>query len=148
MTDAEGRSMKILWSLAMVLLISVPQNAQAFFTTGNELFEWGLEAQAAGSGSTTADYVKAQRFISYMSGVVDGIGLLSTTGMSTIRVCLPKSATIGQLSSIVMNYLRTHPETRRQAAATLVLAALLEAFACPNQADAGGVGYRTSGACS
>jgi len=127
--------MKIMWVLPAFLMIGVPQDVLAFFTKGNELYEWGLEAEAAEAGSTIADYNKAERFISYVTGVVDGVGLLTKAGMSTVRVCVPKDATIGQISSIVMKYLRAHPEERHQAGSTLILAALLEVYVCPKEAD-------------
>ncbi len=49
------------------------------------------------------------------------------------RSCIPENVTNGQVSDVVIKYLRDHPEERHILAAILVVKAMAEAFPCKSK---------------
>jgi len=61
----------------------------------------------------------------YIAGVVD-----SNYGRHELETCIPKGATIGQLTSVVDRYLRAHPESWHLTGESIARFAIQEAFHC------------------
>jgi Rap1a immunity proteins len=77
--------------------------------------------------------------LGYIRGAVDLIGALqgSVGGddkksfWKPTAVCLPNHATSGQITDVVIKYLREHPEERADRAGWIIIRALIKAWGCP-----------------
>ena len=68
----------------------------------------------------------------YCYGFIDGVAaLLRREPIHT--VCAPSGVTSGQLTDIIVKYLRDHPAKRHYEASSLVGLALMEAFPCKDK---------------
>lgn len=97
---------------AVLLTVVISFNAKAGFDDGNSLHE---NCQAS-------DDYKWFLCIAYIKGTIDASNTFAKLA------CIPPNATAGQLRDIVSKWLRENPEYRSSKAATLVLAAIKEAF--------------------
>ena len=111
---------------AVVLAIApalISPRASAEFYTGNKLYEYCKAAESFGGGVCGG----------YVVGVLAGVEFVegATKGVQTI--CIPDSATAGQVRDVVVRYLDAHPEKRHLHAGGLVWAALSAAFPCESK---------------
>jgi hypothetical protein len=73
--------------------------------------------------AVTSDQMVAMGFV---------VGVADTLGDRDFRyVCIAKGVTAGQLSEVVLKYLRANPEALHKAAYTLVYLALIKTWSCP-----------------
>ena len=105
---------------AIVAALSLPVPAQASYIDGNMLY-----GHCAGSLEAPEAYCLA-----YVMGVVDAMELAEGASIGGFKACIPREATVEQLTDIVKEWLGAHPEKRHLAAAGLVAAALAETFSC------------------
>lgn len=89
---------------------------------GNVLYESGLVALAR--GDQQANGLLATTYRSYVFGVIDTLSVGR-------EVCIPKDLSPATPLSVVLEFLRDHPETRDQGAAGLAAEALIAKFPCP-----------------
>jgi hypothetical protein len=47
------------------------------------------------------------------------------------RICIPMKATRGQLTDVVIKYMKDHPESRADSASLIVMRAFVEVWKCP-----------------
>ena len=109
----------ILLALAL-LLASLP--ASAAFMDGNELHEM----------CTSQNEWERLQCLGYLQGVVDGQTYVQQFWSSPLSYCANPTTTVGQVTDTVKMYLADHPEAWHNDAASLVTAALREAFPCPS----------------
>ena len=85
-----------------------------------------------GAGNSLLEALEGQEKndIGYRSGYFDGYvnGVADFSG--NVLWCPPQNVKAGQLSKIVANYLRAHPERLHKGAETLVIEALSGPFPC------------------
>ncbi len=108
---------KRLLVAAAALLWSAPSFSQGFLH-GDDLYNFCTKAEQTPAKTTCAAFIL---------GAADAL-----TG--THDICLPKEIIGKQVMEIVVDYLRSHPETRQNTAASEIGAAL-KRFRC-NNADA------------
>ena len=68
--------------------------------------------------------------IGYVSGASDQLDGMKGTVLPQLNYCLDKTVTTSQLRSLVVKYLRNHPESLDQAASYLIYDALTDAYPC------------------
>ena len=104
--------MSMKWiAAALVGAFMVPASASGFFDTGNNLLEkW--------DGTPVAR--------SYALGFIVG----TYDSMSAEQACLPELATKGQISEVVIKFIRDDPSVRHLQASTLVKVSLATTFPC------------------
>ncbi len=94
---------------------------------------WGVEMLSSTDGNNLHMYCQRSHDAcsAYIMGVADT--MLSNNGIPVNGwlICLPNGVTPVQVEDVVKASLTTHPEKRHKAAASLVQAALAEAFPCP-----------------
>ena len=87
---------------------------------------------ASNNGNSLLEALEGQEKndIGYRSGYFDGYvnGVADFSG--NVLWCPPQNVKAGQLSKIVANYLRAHPERLHKGAETLVIEALSGPFPC------------------
>ena len=107
--------MKRLLLIAALVLAGQVQATNAY-VSGSMLLEWCKDDEPL--------------CITYIAGVVDSYDTLqgSTTGGQTL--CTPEGVLVGQLASVVENYLRDNPQQLNYGAASQVLPAIREAYPC------------------
>jgi hypothetical protein len=72
--------------------------------------------------------ISAGRCLGYVEGVIDEA--LDTADPAR-KICFPKNVPSTALAEIVVNYLANNPQNRQYTAASIVVRALQEAYACP-----------------
>ena len=102
-------------STTFAMFATIAETSAPFFVSGNELY------------AMRGDAASAQMFV---AGVIDGNARL-TINDSDRRYCLPRGATLQQLTDIAMMSLEKSPATRHEPAAYLVRFALQVSFSCP-----------------
>ena len=107
--------MKKLFTLAILMILSLPVVAATNFVVGNDLLKY--------CESSHQDACRA-----YVSGVSDASQGKTWDGG---EYCLPDKIIIGQAVKVVTKYLNDHPEKLHYSASSLVHDAFLEAFPCP-----------------
>ena len=70
-------------------------------------------------------------FIRGVAGANDAFSLIPS--IKAVKHCAPENVTNGQLSRVVLKFLRQHPENLHSTGAALVLAALRNAYPCESQ---------------
>lgn len=116
-----------LVQLALLLAVIIPfgmaraANAQeqTFYLSGNEMLE--------------ACKSKSQMVVGFMMGAVDGIRFQSYFYDGTLRVCVPKEVSAGQIRDIVCRHLEENPKVRHYPTIYAVGSAVSEAFPCPKE---------------
>jgi hypothetical protein len=92
--------------IAATILSLVPAMVQA--ADGNQLHELCRSGDA----------------VYYVSGLVDGLILTN----SAKNLCIPRSATTGQLKDVVCKYVRDNPQLRHQQAPALTYSSMRSSF--------------------
>ena len=64
--------------------------------------------------------------LGYVEGVTDSL----SASPAQAPICVPDGVEGGQIKDVVVNYLRAHPETRQTSGASIIHAALYQAFPC------------------
>lgn len=111
---------KILITIA-ILSSNILSDASAYFYDGNQLIPMMREGERAERSENGADYLKASRFMGYITGVADALGT---------SVCLPDNVTIAQLGAVVTKYLNEHPDQWHLTGSHLIESALRTIFPC------------------
>jgi hypothetical protein len=65
-------------------------------------------------------------------GIIGGIRYIVTSSIMDpkYRLCIPNNVSGGQALSVVVNYMRNHPDQLNQDFATVALSALVETWRC------------------
>jgi len=104
-------------------LAVLPMQAQAVFTTGNDLL---AQMRAWEKFATSQSAANA-----YEAGVYDGYVIAAADANEAVDViCIPEKATRGQVWASVARWLKAHPTELHKDAIGLVGAALKQAFPC------------------
>ncbi|WP_395327650.1 Rap1a/Tai family immunity protein [Novosphingobium sp. BL-8H] len=105
-------------------LVLLPVAADAGFYTGNDLYEICTVQKGE------KEYLeRSYECIAYITGAVDALN--TTREAAKLKSCIPAGVTISQLKDVTVGYLRDNPETRNDAASSLVFAATRKAWSCP-----------------
>jgi hypothetical protein len=99
------------FSAGLLLLLTGPA-AATYFDTGNELYERCLAALPSPRLTCMAS---ASAFMDMME---------------TLGYTCPSGLTKGQVTDVLLKYLKDHPESRHKSAASLALEAYSTAFGC------------------
>ena len=102
-----------------VVLILVGAPASAGFQTGNSFYD----------KCSQNDDFDAMYCMGYSGAIADTLGT-GAQAINGFRACMPTGASHNQVLAIVNNWLAQNPEKRHFTAASLVAAALAEAFPC------------------
>jgi len=106
---------------AIVLLTMAPAHAQHVSTvTGNQLLEYCESKDAFAQGLCDG----------YITGASDIESMEGSAFPDRRRSCTPNTVTNGQMTDVVVKYLKDHPEERHMLAAVLVVEAVTKAFPC------------------
>lgn len=97
---------------------SIFGNGSAFYS-GNSLYEKCRNINNA---------IQYNTCLGYIAGISDAMDLRYS--VSGFVACEPKSATLGQVKDVAIQFLDRHPEWRHFSADILVARALSEAFPC------------------
>ena len=104
--------MRLLFVFPFVFTASVSAQAEGVFLSGNALLQ---ECEPKPNP--------------LCQGIVAGYSdMLSLNG----QICKPLSVTVGQVSDVVVKFLREHPANRHYSAASIARFALKNAFPCPH----------------
>lgn len=71
--------------------------------------------------------------INYVLGVSDALSFFEDAGASKSFICTTTNVTAGQMTDVVIKYLKDNPAVRNQGAAGLTWSALTDAFPCPKK---------------
>ncbi|MGM3172542.1 Rap1a/Tai family immunity protein, partial [Dickeya lacustris] len=100
-------------------------DARSYFHDGNELNQWVEADERTRNGrAMDSDFQDAAMLHGYSIGIFElGEGKI---------FCSPKtgSLVVGQVSDVVSQYIKTHPEQRNLPAVILTTKALTQAFPC------------------
>jgi hypothetical protein len=123
------KSFSILFvACGLVAIVSSP--ASAAYVNGQDLNDWANAYDRASAGvGTSADFAPASELRGFVIGTYDQLELSMPVGKCFIN------PTKGQLTSIVTNYVRAHPEQWDRPGVRLVYAAFAEA--CRKKQPAG-----------
>lgn len=114
---------KVTLALALGLVLSWDDTAQAHFTSGNDL----LKECTAREGEATY-YQSSAYCTAYITGAADALD--AERYMTVKSTCIPSGVTAGQLRDIVVAYLQANPTNRHISGYLLVNLALIGAFDC------------------
>jgi hypothetical protein len=126
-----------LISLALIGRAALAQTEQKIIATGNDMLPFCILAEQIITGqsntppATTLDAYKMGR----CNGMVQGIRYLtnSATRAGDYPTCMPDTVTPGQLLSVVVRYMRNHPEHLHRQFELLVFDAYKAAWPCKRQ---------------
>lgn len=118
------RSICNVGAFAAALSLACPLAAEdsSPLKTGNDLLQ---------TCTDTSNLVMITGCIGFISGVSRGTAAALETVNNRQFFCVPLGADNGQLTDIVVKWLRDHPEMRHHDATGLVIVALRGAFPCP-----------------
>jgi hypothetical protein len=107
----------------MIGLLMMLAAESAIYMPGNELY-----------GLCTGDQLGQMQCMRYIEGVTDGIAVTQISDEQNARaVCVPKAASIEQLTDVTVRLMKDQPDKRHLHASTLVWVALKQAFPCPTK---------------
>jgi len=116
-----------------VIFLGSSANAQVAFNTGNDLLRYCQSADAAlaGRGATSADTQEALGE-GFCMGIIGGVRFVMTSSVMDprYRLCIPKDVSNSQALSVVVNYMRDHPDALHYTFSFVVLSALVDAWEC------------------
>ena len=117
--------------LILITLLFATQQANASFVDGNR-----LKKQIDSCATLTDPFSPTQENakknndcefrVGYIAGVYDAY-----KGAGSLSRCIPDNLTLGQLTAVVENWLKSNPEDWHFNANSLVLLAIKEAWPCP-----------------
>lgn len=120
-----------LFTLIILMFISVPISALGFSADGNQLLEHC--SATLNENSSSEDYQRASFCRGLLWGVVMTHSTLVALKNSDKYFCLPKGIIINQGAKIVVKYLNEHPAFLHKGDVALVISAFADAFPCDNQ---------------
>lgn len=127
----EGKLKKLSYAIiSAASLFGLDSEARAEFKNGNDLY-----AYCSAKENSATYYQDAAACSTYIVGVYDAIEMEKSLNKSNPYYCLPKGVIVRQLTEIVTNDLKAHPERRHLPAAALVAIALRGAFPCSASND-------------
>ena len=97
--------------------ILIADGQSTAFLSGNQLL-----------GNCTSDKGHQLLCMAYLQGAADFFEEIQAARHKA--TCIPHGVTAGQLQSIVVKYLYSHPDKRNEVAADLVASSIAEAFNC------------------
>ncbi len=102
------------------------------FEDGNELLKACWETERANNKGTDINYTDALRCLEFIQGIIqmNSYYIVSKKVQKPAFCIPPQDIPIGQATSIVVKYLKNHPEKLHFVAVGLVVLALEEAFPC------------------
>ena len=116
-----------------VIFLGSSANAQVAFNTGNDLLRYCQSADAAlaGRGVTSADTQEALGE-GFCMGIIGGIRFVVTSSIMDpkYKLCIPTNVSNSQALSVVVNYMRDHPDALHYTFSFVVLSALVDAWEC------------------
>jgi hypothetical protein len=116
-----------------VIFLGSSANAQVAFDTGNDLLRYCQSADAAlaGRDATSADTQEALGE-GFCMGIIGGVRFIVTSSVWTRSTdfCIPKNVSNSQALSVVVNYMRDHPDALHYTFSFVVLSALVDAWEC------------------
>ena len=115
--------MKSMFSILLLMAMSMEVLGQSYRLSGNELVVLMREWERANQKTAGADFFKAESYSAYVQGISDTLGVRR-------EVCIPETATVGQIGSVVAKFLNDNPVRLKEPAAILVSDALTKAFPC------------------
>ena len=119
-----GEEMRTIFCVFCVCLVSWNVSAQEVdvsnFKTGNKLYKDCAE--------------NYRHCVGYVQGVVDGASAIMAELSMKTPICFPNNVTSGQVTDIVIKYLKENPSARHYVAASNVMVAITNAFPCPDVA--------------
>lgn len=123
------------WTL---VLVSLAPAASAGFKDGNKLKqELELADRAFSSGGTAPEeWAGTDKTIEWSIAANGGVGYIlgvQDFAEAAGAVCSPQGVKVVQLTSLVLKYLREHPEQLHMNGAAVTLSALVQAFPCPKK---------------
>src|SRR6516225_3342698 len=99
--------------LCCAIFLGSSTNAQVAFDTGNDLLRYCQSADAAlaGRDATSADTQEALGE-GFCMGIIGGVRFIVTSSVWTRSTdfCIPKNVSNSQALSVVVNYMRDHPD--------------------------------------
>lgn len=108
---------------AMLILAMSSQAAFAGFVTGNQLNTWADSKNRINNGvSQGDDYSNSSNLNVYIWGISDAYG--------EVIFCIPDKTQTAQISAIVMQYVKSHPEQWNNPANAIIVNALVPVFPC------------------
>ena len=119
--------------LICAIFLGSSANAQVSLSTGNDLLRYCAHADATltGHGAPSGDTQEALGEGLCM-GIIAGIRYVVTSSIMDPkhRLCIPHDVSTGQALSVVVNYMRNHPEQLDHIFSTVALSALVETWPC------------------
>ena len=116
-----------------VIFLESSANAQVAFNTGNDLLRYCQSADAAlaGRGATSADTQEALGE-GFCMGIIGGVRFVVTSSIMDpkYRLCIPNKVSNSQALSVVVNYMKNHPDQLNHTFSFVVLSALVDAWEC------------------
>lgn len=110
---------KSLLTLLLGILVVGHAHAQSFYLSGNDILR---------DCASTASFIKQARCTGYIEGIADYLEMLRA--LMGARQCLPPRTEVSQVVDAFVAYLRKHPESRQESAASLGLLAITSTWNC------------------
>jgi hypothetical protein len=123
--------------LALIATPAIAQTENKVIATGNDMFPscFAWEQIVTGQSNTPPATTMDAYTMGRCNGMVQGIRYLmnSATKAGDHPTCMPDKVTPGQLMSVVVRYMRNHPEHLHHQFELLVYDAYREAWPCKRQ---------------
>ena len=117
--------MRIISLLLALSLFHAPEHARAAFMDGNAL----LQSCEVGREDPNF-YQESAKCLFYVVGVTDASNFFQTAEGIDNFLCIPSSATAGQLRDTVVKFLKDNPAERHKEASVIVYLSLAGAYPC------------------
>jgi hypothetical protein len=129
----EGRKMLRLIILICAIFLASRANAQVAFNTGIDLLRYCQSADAALAGrDVTSGDTQQALGEGFCMGIIGGVRFVVTSSIMDpkYRLCIPTNVSNGQALSVVVNYMRNHPDQLNHTFSFVVLSALVDTWEC------------------
>ncbi len=130
----------IFWVLFLCLAMTNWAVGQHMEGSGNEFLSICADTHQPKAGDAKLQILTNVACIQYVGGLAEGLMLYKDFLKAEVSpspkelVCLPNNATSMQYVSIVLKYVRDHPEFAHYPTGMLIFGALRQAFPCPSTA--------------
>jgi len=125
--------MRIGIVLLCAIFLASSANAQGAFNTGNDLLRYCQSADdaLAGRGATSGDTQQALGE-GFCMGIIGGVRFVVTSSIMDpkYRLCIPNKLSNSQALSVVVNYMKNHPDQLNHTFSFVVLSALVDTWEC------------------
>jgi len=119
--------------LICAIFLASSANAQIAFNTGNDLLRYCQSADAALAGrDVTSGDTQQALGEGFCMGIIGGVRFVVTSSIMDpkYRLCIPTNVSNGQALSVVVNYMRNHPDQLNHTFSFVVLSALVDTWEC------------------